>query len=899
MEISTILSSETLTDTAMTTLVDRVGKCLMIIQSFYSNTNWVEMNGAVPYTNFGSPAALTLMPIASSHKETCKSCDNSYAALRMGSCNDNLLVDDHLTSGYRSGQLISTKPSADNSDTTGKCSHGGVTDAGADIPPTGGINKETTEWALSPHAHLHYDASEAAIQATAHFFLNSATGILTDVTQENIMKLLGLQLKSATSLGFVVDVSGSMGDDIASVRLALSQKVNEARRSDAAPGIYVLATFSDPEYLTTARNTTDANEMIEWIDGLSASGGGDCPEYAMSGLLAGVELSEPNSEIFLATDASAKDSSDANTAISAIIAKGIKVHFLLTGSCSSSRRHILSRKKRDLATFQNIAASSGGSVYQIGSLELSTVLGHLLEENFASSIAVMDYFIQTTGESNSMTITVDSGSISLFISITGPHSLTEASLLDPLGRVETFSTENATRHYSSYKIKMTIQNPTPGTWMLTRFSSREWELNITVSSELDIDVQLIETDDSGIHYVSTRNPISGTNYTLAVVVYNLNTSSTSFSVNILDADGTVTSNTPINITFGESKTTGYIPIVIPAANFYVQLIGTDQNGFQFKRMAGAMFTPVGVDLFVQPIFGNLDIGTLQNITYTLSNQGSTTETYTVSIVDDKGRALPPTSKHHSVNAGSNVTDNFQLSSTTELEYTTYTISVTSFGSSTVLQSTTYTVMFTGAFCSSFMTTPKCEVENTGNCSLFSWSASAVFSFDVLTFLVTDNVTVVIDGGDTTRLYISGSCCVTNFTLNAFPTAGSGCQATQYVYKSLSGFQYVTSLEITDDTSGKDGDDVTYVTEDTETNLGLIAGVLIGVAVLILGVTAVLKYVTSKKVVKENTSMVEFEETKHPDTSQKTRFDPKTLSPKAWDCEVTFAPRPPMTTRMKF
>jgi hypothetical protein len=31
----------------------QLGECLYVIQSFYSNTNWVEMFGGVSYPNFG------------------------------------------------------------------------------------------------------------------------------------------------------------------------------------------------------------------------------------------------------------------------------------------------------------------------------------------------------------------------------------------------------------------------------------------------------------------------------------------------------------------------------------------------------------------------------------------------------------------------------------------------------------------------------------------------------------------------------------------------------------------------------------------------------------------------------------------------------------------------------
>lgn len=39
--------------------------------------------------------------------------------------------------------------------------------------------------------------------------------------------------------------------------------------------------------LEKSRVTNDADEMINWINGLTVSGGGDCPEYSLSGLITG------------------------------------------------------------------------------------------------------------------------------------------------------------------------------------------------------------------------------------------------------------------------------------------------------------------------------------------------------------------------------------------------------------------------------------------------------------------------------------------------------------------------------------------------------------------------------------------------------------------------------------
>ena len=59
-------------------------------------------------------------------------------------------------------------------------------------------------------------------------------------TRENIVK---------TSLTFVIDVTGSMGDDIEGVKIATAKIVKEAKDSEFVPNNYILVTFSDPGML--------------------------------------------------------------------------------------------------------------------------------------------------------------------------------------------------------------------------------------------------------------------------------------------------------------------------------------------------------------------------------------------------------------------------------------------------------------------------------------------------------------------------------------------------------------------------------------------------------------------------------------------------------------------------
>ncbi|XP_069103338.1 LOW QUALITY PROTEIN: uncharacterized protein [Argopecten irradians] len=834
LEIASILSQGSLDDTSIHLLIDKVGKCLMIIQSFYSNTNWVEMmvNGGESFLNFGTLAPFN-MKIAESGTDTCRNCDGSMP----NACNNNLLVRNRLTSGYLYGQLYFPKPTTNPLAVEGKCSHGGVNDAGRNTAATGGINKETPDWNWSPHAHLHNTSGLTAVRATEAFFMDSASGLLRDVNQatiENIFKLNSV--KQEKSMGFVVDVTGSMGDDIASVKASLIHVLSSVFGTENEPSSYVLSTFNDPATLTTVETTTDGQEMIHWIESLSVHGGDDCPEYAMSGILAAIDACKPHSIIYVATDADAKDGNLSSNVIHQANAKDITLKFLLTGSCSPTRRR-RGIEKRGHSVFDALVSNTGGSMFNVNHSEVTAVLDNVLKNDFPSSEAIIDYFVLATSDPDTVNVTVDSEAAVLVITIKGPYSLAHASLALPNGTIETFLTTRPTQYFSSNTITMSIQRPTPGIWKLTRLRGKEWAVNVTAATYMYIDSQLKESDGSGISYVLDRNPITGKNYTLEILAYNLNSSSSSFAVNLVGEHGSIIYRQSVSLVFGSTKTTGYLSIVVPSKNFYVQLSGVDQNGFKFKRTSKTLIIPVGVDLYVQPIIGNLDIGKVHDITYTIRNLGDTDRIYTVSIVDNKGRVNSPTSREHVLVAGTSTTGHFQILSSIELEFVTYTVSVKLSGSPSVLQSRQSSVMFAGALCSSVISESCARADTGSNCSEVKWSATAIFSFDVSTYVSIPSVSMTLDSKDRKRLHVSGTCCLDNITVNAKPSFGSGCDTTLRVVVS------------DEETLGGNKEKLPHsspIDDYTGVIVGIVVSTTIVVAVLVGGIVYKVHWAKTKK-----------------------------------------------------
>lgn len=78
---------------------------------------------------------------------------------------------------------------------------------------------------------------------------NLDRGLLELIGPEVFRDIFGIRSREEivkTSLTFVVDVSGSMGNDIVNVQIATKKIVNEAKDSQFVPEKYILVTFSDP-----------------------------------------------------------------------------------------------------------------------------------------------------------------------------------------------------------------------------------------------------------------------------------------------------------------------------------------------------------------------------------------------------------------------------------------------------------------------------------------------------------------------------------------------------------------------------------------------------------------------------------------------------------------------------
>ena len=145
----------------------------------------------------------------------------------------------------------------------------------------------------------------------------------------------GSRSLGGVSIAFVIDDTGSMTEEIGSVRNALQAFIDSVA-AGLPPGAdsptIQLITFKDD--VTLRLTSSDLNAVRGAVAGLVADGGGDCPEFSAQALQFAAGNIAPGGTILLATDASSQPGVDIGTVIADLRAKGVTVNTILSGDCT-------------------------------------------------------------------------------------------------------------------------------------------------------------------------------------------------------------------------------------------------------------------------------------------------------------------------------------------------------------------------------------------------------------------------------------------------------------------------------------------------------------------------------------------------------------------------------------
>ncbi|XP_055060960.2 von Willebrand factor A domain-containing protein 7-like isoform X1 [Misgurnus anguillicaudatus] len=483
-----------------------LGKICHTLQDFYSHSNWVELDKRVPFSKLINRDEI-IDNIADANTKTCRNCNGD-------NCNDNILPElkekNLLTSGYF-GVFPSSKPN-------GKCSHGGKNDVTSFEEPTGGINKDEI---TSSHGIYHKRAADLAISATMELLedIRLAKG------NQAFLQLVGMNKTSV--LAFVIDTTGSMSDDIEEAKRVSFNIIDSRIESAEKPSEYILVPFNDPDFGPLIK-TRNAEHFKEKINLLKANGGDDEPEMCLSGLQLALGGAPPYSDIYVFTDAGAKDLELESTIRARIENTKSRVNFMLTKAFSFRKRRYVSRSQRSstrmsrsgMQLYRDLADVSGGQAIEVTKSTLSQATT-VITDSSASALVTVLQVVRNPAKAEKFSFVLDSSLSSVTMYITGvspvftlynPTGVSQSgSVKDgPLGSIQTVG--------NLWRIQLNLKNQN-GVWSISINSASPYTIKIRGQSSFDFIFNFVESE--GLHgdFVPKDNrPISGGNGTLFLSV---------------------------------------------------------------------------------------------------------------------------------------------------------------------------------------------------------------------------------------------------------------------------------------------------------------------------------------------------------------------------------------------
>ncbi|XP_062407515.1 von Willebrand factor A domain-containing protein 7 [Sardina pilchardus] len=373
--------------------------------------------------------------------------------------------------GNRGPYMNLLRPDLPIDNVAGKCSHGGASDMTSTEIPRGGISKDERR---ADNAALHDAAVAVATQATLALLedIRGAAG------NKEFLRLMGIARSSV--LCFVIDTTGSMADDIAEAKRVASNIIDSKKGTVDEPSEYILVQFNDPKFGPLVR-TTDPDVMKNQIAALSANGGGDIPEMCLSGLELALTGAPPSSQIYIFTDAPAKDMHLEKTIIALIRSSKSTVNIFMTPSKRSSK-YSGRYPRADFRVYYDMALASGGQAVEVSKSSLPEATEIIVDSSTSALVTILQR-ARNPGKIETFPFLLDESVSNVTLYITGtavaftlqnPTGVSQSSTetTGPLGTINTVG--------NLKRVRLTTLNQT-GLWEIRMNSGNAYTVKVTGS----------------------------------------------------------------------------------------------------------------------------------------------------------------------------------------------------------------------------------------------------------------------------------------------------------------------------------------------------------------------------------------------------------------------------------
>jgi hypothetical protein len=569
-----------------------LGGALHTIQDFFAHSNAAERGDPIPEFGF----AVLRAPLAGT--ATC-----TGSLLNQGSV---LLNGADLTTGYFKIPLCDPP--------NGKCKHGLF------ICP--GIAKDADDHAF------HAPAYSSAVQASRKFIESILNDSRMTADPRAIKRLLDIR----PMLGAAIDNTGSMGGVIEGVKSAVTQIVSSVKDTPDEPDQYLLEAFGDPD-VGPAQVFNDAASFAGALNGIVASGGGDCPEYSARGTYTAVEAASNDSRLFVYTDASAKDAYLASAVANLAQKKRISITTALSGNCSPY----------DPAYFE-FARKTGGQVFITTRGESGATLASLMAPLVKNDVhQLLQVSAELTGSPVTYVVPLDDTVTQAIFSV-GMISKGAITLTRPDGSTVQAGDPGVVITDTQGARSYTINAPVTGNWTFRITGSGTTLVTAAASTKIYLHrfdfVDLAGRTEHQGYFPIEGNAITGKVQTIRSVLFGAYTEPL-FSFR--RPDGTLISNFSMasgNALAG-TKEELIGEVTPPSEPFLVYVTGKTASGLPFQRVLPGQQAASSVEVRSASDLTLVPAGRVTPVVFSVTNYGPAS-TFTLTALDSKGYLAPGT-----------------------------------------------------------------------------------------------------------------------------------------------------------------------------------------------------------------------------------------------------------------
>lgn len=378
------------------------------------------------------------------------------------------------------------------------------------------------------------------------------------------------------TLSIIFDTTGSMWDDLQSLRSAAIQIVKKFVSYESNPiDDYVLSLFNDPT--SKLKTTKDPDLFLHWLNEIIPHDGGDCPELAMEGIINALKVSKPNSIAFLFSDADAKDYERVNEVIDLVQQKQTIVNFLTTDDCQSWWGLPIQRQ-----VFLDIAQFSGGTVFDMIRSDVDRVLLAISNQLQRDFTMINSFELPRDIEATNM-LKIDSSFSHVTISINGLHPIIRLKLVNIYDESETTVSFNTT--FSTEQLRIITFNTAGGIYRLTTRAESDYSVRVGGITKLKFEFGFSLDPPRSMADTSLEPSWEHRNY-LSISVLNHKFITCIFKATIIPLDNGEVLFEEFDVWFKRREEVTYFTekFTMPRGGFKIRISGFDAQGLEFERL---------------------------------------------------------------------------------------------------------------------------------------------------------------------------------------------------------------------------------------------------------------------------------------------------------------------------